>query len=74
MNRGELSQLIDLCLEKKVRHLKIDNIDFSFDDTAFQDHGPGVKEGPADKSLEMPSDDELLGWSSSVEVLDVDKN
>jgi hypothetical protein len=74
VNLGELKTLIDLCLEKKIRHLRIDNIDVLMDDTAFQDSGAGVKPGPEDKSLEMPSDDELLGWSSPVEVLDVDKN
>lgn len=74
MTIEELNKLVDLCLKRRIRQLKLDQTEIYFDDTAFQDAGTGVKEGPQDKSLVMPSDEEMLSWSTPITAVEEPKN
>lgn len=70
----KLNALVDLCLERRIRQLKLGEVDLYFDDTAFQDNEIGVKAGPEDKSLQMPDDESLLNWSTSIVPMEEPKN
>ncbi len=74
MTIKELNELADACLEKKIRQLKTDSIEIYFDDSAFIEPGTGLKPGPIDTSNQMPSDEELLNWSSPITMVEEPKN
>lgn len=75
MTIKELSDLADICLEKRIKQLHFETNGtriIVFDESAFDGPTPSVNEKPGipDHSLDMPSDNDMLNWSSPIQVLE----
>ncbi len=61
----DLEEIIDLCVKKNVKRIKLPDLELEFGGDGGMPVAEAIKELKfPDKEMHMPTDDELLNWST----------